>query len=297
MALLRNTPDTYSDVYGKTRKVNDPEAYISRLHHFYNGLGMSRETDPDARTTHIARRFEIYTHPADMSINQAYPYTTEHISTKVQDEGLVMGHDPMFYDRRSPHHTDEYLHRSPYSLTRSMGLSGDFKYPPAASHSVSKHFSDPYHPDDLDESGRLSDRTIATKVKDLASRTEASSYTVPYYDALQYDDVPDVSVDLMHKPSGIHSSTNGYIYAFGNNRSGDEMLSAVRGIFNRVNVSRLPGQNVEITDTVPSGVMRTHPEWLSPQFLKVKNDRRNRDVIDLKTGTWAKIHPDEYFPN
>jgi hypothetical protein len=45
-----------------------------------------------------------------------------------------------------------------------------------------------------------------------------------------------------------------------------------------------------------------NPEKYSPQFLKVIKGSENfleefdEDVIDLKTGTWAKIHPDEYFP-
>jgi hypothetical protein len=43
------------------------------------------------------------------------------------------------------------------------------------------------------------------------------------------------------------------------------------------------------------------PERFSPQFLKIIQQSRRghdvaEDVVDLSTGTWAKIHPDEYFP-
>lgn len=61
--------------------------------------------------------------------------------------------------------------------------------------------------------------------------------------------------------------------------------------------------NASLVDPVRSPSQRgTHPEHFSSQFVKILNklpghEPTGEDVIDLSTGTWAKIHPDEYFPH
>jgi hypothetical protein len=46
---------------------------------------------------------------------------------------------------------------------------------------------------------------------------------------------------------------------------------------------------------VLQSIKRNHPEVFSSQFLEVNSDSYH-DVIDLRTGNWAEIHPDVYFP-
>lgn len=49
-----------------------------------------------------------------------------------------------------------------------------------------------------------------------------------------------------------------------------------------------------------SRTRRMFPHNLGPQFLHVAVEDGGQtvnDMVDLKTGTWAKIHPDEYFPD
>lgn len=45
-------------------------------------------------------------------------------------------------------------------------------------------------------------------------------------------------------------------------------------------------------------ILRTKPHMHSGQFVNVNVDASDvsNDVLDLKTGTWAKIHPEGYFP-
>jgi hypothetical protein len=43
------------------------------------------------------------------------------------------------------------------------------------------------------------------------------------------------------------------------------------------------------------GMQNNHPEMFSSQFLGIESVH-NSDVIDLRTGNWAEIHPDGYFP-
>lgn len=294
--MLRNNRETYIDSEGKSQRINDPEAYISRLHHFYNSIGMSRELDPDVitnpkRTTHIGRMVGLSGSFGDVSVN-----------TSVQDEGFLRDHsfNSLYGDRprnnagNSRNFKDEMEseHRGPYEINYGHGT-----------YSVAKTFTTNINPKEIDLPGGEKWETDREDDDVTYLRKLSTNKGLPGVTSLQAikfsdDDLP------VHTPGSL--THYGEIEHEHRGQTADvpAMLNNVREIFNAINLQRQPGATgYTRSNTVPNAVRRNSPHLLSPQFLRVYyidnmgKVRNNRDVIDLETGNWAKIDPEGYFPD
>ena len=67
-------------------------------------------------------------------------------------------------------------------------------------------------------------------------------------------------------------------------------------------VSKMVDRVINTNEMSPAGssLLRNYPHYFSPQFLNahiIGTDGHVTDQIDLKTGNWAKIDPEGYFPD
>jgi hypothetical protein len=69
------------------------------------------------------------------------------------------------------------------------------------------------------------------------------------------------------------------------------------------NISRMVNRVINTNEMSPHGrrLLRNFPHAFGPQFLRVNILREDGndpdDQIDLKTGNWAKIDPEGFFPD
>ena len=280
MGLLRNASGLLipSQTGGQPGRADDPEFHIRRLEHFGKGMGIDlASTHPHFSSKFLstssygptADQFEFDTHDeglhlpwghidaASHDINEQLP-TREYRNVYDDDENnRIMA-------------SDELIHRAPYSTVAKL----DFKeHPGTMRGSTSKHAF----------SGKL----------DLNDEDEFAVTTLRH----SWGD----SLPSSETPAQLHPT---YKDAF-------KQLSSDFGKFNRDRKGPKPEVNAIVTRAISNpntnrliSLKRHSPGHFSSQFLKVFDSKATKeaykidsDVIDLKTGNWAKIDPEGYFPD
>ena len=267
MGLLRNASGLIipSVVHpGLRGRADDPEFHISRLNHFGKGMGL----DLTSVQPQFSGKTLLSTEDSeneDLEFNSHYEglqLPRGHTNAAIKSAVNATDYDPGVKERAG----NEIDHRAPYQHQVFAGLpevpDEDF----SISESISKFISD----------GESSDLL-------------RSSWWVPKRNRTQgYNPNFDTHEDAM---KDIHSR-----FQEGNrNRQGTS-----------ADVSDLVNRSINNPDSNRMGrVRRVAPHMLGSQFLGVTysdhysdfaEDDLN-DVIDLKTGTWAKLDPEGYFPD
>ena len=266
MGLLRNAsglmiPDASG---GKPGRADDPEFHIRRLNHFGQGMGI------DLASTHpLFSGKRLYS-------NIDYP-KFESVRFDSNDEGLemstghVMAYEESINQDESGHGgrrrirqaaTDELRHRAPYEHHTHLE-DGDMKG------SIYKNTSGKTTHTGRTHTGRGS----------LPAKWIANSWGEGYRGSETHRDaIKDVSSKFQE---------------FNRNRQRPKSV-----------VSELVNRGINNPSERLMGELRKRaPNMLGSQFLGLSHIGRDddalelRDQIDLKTGTWAKLDPEGYFPN
>jgi hypothetical protein len=252
--------------HGLQGRADDPEFHISRLNHFGKGMGIdltSVQPQFSGKTLYSTGNSEH----EDLEFNshdEGLELPRGRIDVASTSASSATDYDPGVKARAR----NEIAHRTPYQHRVDAGLpevpDEDF----SISENIYKFMSD----------GESSDRS---------SELLRSSWNVPRRNRTQgYNPNFDTHKDAM---ADIRSR-----FEEGNrNRQGTS-----------ADVSDLVSRSINNPDSNKMGRMRrVYPHMLGSQFLGVNYsdsyhiDDNLNDVIDLKTGTWAKLDPDEYFPD
>jgi hypothetical protein len=281
MGLLRNTDFTITDP--ETRKqvrAGDPEYHIRRLQHFGAGMGVDLTSTKDYFTN--KRLFVTGPNHGDETRRLGSNY----LRFDVHDEGLqvpwgITDSAIANLQKNNAHNLKEVhyelLHRTPFDVSADDHHHGPIEHA-ATEGMVIKH------------------------VNDISE---------------DYDDGDDIPLTW--------SSWDNY-----KNTNYKEGMTSVEGSFRHLNAKRIPPSR-EIMDQADDALrnpdkdmlsfyLRNRPHALSGQFVGItmpgpmgffEGGKRlpesgpgfpseapaHTDMLDLKTGTWAKMHPDGYFPD
>jgi len=275
MGLLRNTDFTITDP--ETRKqvrAGDPEYHIRRLQHFGAGLGVDLTSTKDYFTN--KRIFMTGPNHGDDTRSLG----SNRLKFDAHDEGLqvpwgIMDSAIADLQKNNAHNLEEVhneiLHRSPFDVDANDHHHGPIEHA-ATEGMVIKHVND----------------------------------------TTEYDDVNSLtwsSWDNYRKNNNDERSRSYTNYKEG--------MTSVEGSFRHLNAKRIPPSR-EIMDQADDALrnpdkdmlsfyLRNRPHALSGQFVGITmpgprgifsaEEPAHTDMLDLKTGTWAKIHPEGYFPD
>lgn len=305
--LLRNINTEITDIStGEKYRVNDPEAHIRRLAHFSAGLGAGDQLlDPGHRT--ISGK-TLVIGPGNKSSGMA--------TFDVSDEGADMSYPQMLSvpwvdTNRAAAQDSEAAHRSPYSVW--SGIDEGKVYG-----EVHKSFAEPSPSPSIRKSAADLIKRVGfegrPKFWDPVGRNTGGGFELDELDE-DGDERPFKNPYIVaeHFPEYMHGHIKqniGNISHFGDPISLSTGLRSVRDVFGKINRTRRgPVAEVpSIDQTILRHTMRNDPHMMSPQFTQVNlsNPRMDTsiselpvttDMIDLKTGTWAKIDPEGYFPD
>ena len=272
--LIRNSNRIITPADGKPFKENDPEEYIKRLHHFATGLGFKPE--------HLTG-----------GDNPAF-------TSKVVDSDWI--EDPRSQSRGGRNVSTEY------GFDEGLITSGhmDAALVPLITHAKGYDAEDTYAFNELGHRDRMN----ITMWSNYGKQGGPGAH----------DLYVSKGVNSPHKEQRpVHGARNQITSVTGTKRSIDEANANAQDHINDVvtrfresNRSRLVNpRGLELVNQAianPSTGRMAHayknrPSTVSPQFLTVRSSVRTGedidrkvDEIDLKTGTWAKIDPDGYFP-
>ena len=290
------------------RGVNNPEQYISRLEHFAAGIGMG----VDRFNSHgITGK---YLSVADSPPPNVAEYMVDANSLRfdIHNEGsagmpyeLITGPGPGITVFR------ESRHRGPAHV--KLYGTGDVENTYLGVH---KEFHNPTRPYKKGESGN---EIQIEETKKLLKRMNVSGTVDQKASVTNLRDIDEneYGIPPVDLSNVLISNQAGFISGRSKSLLGPENFQRVtRGVetvFERLNMYRnaVPDHvkkqlNLGVSSLEISPFRRTSPEIFSPQFMKVnvsdfrepkEEDRFRSDVIDLKTGNWAKIDPEGYFPD
>lgn len=277
--LLRNDRDfQVEDPYTKKAvRGMDPEVHIRRLQHFGEGVGIDI-AGVDRTRLQPKHLDKSLTYDFDHLINNESLLTVD-----IHDEGIhvprtllshtVYGAPGMYGSSRSsagvripagynsPHTYGELTHRRPYHVYVHHNSKG------MLIGVVDKDFYSPeqYELDDIITDWNKSDK---------------------YSDAISADGLT-MTVNSKSIQSAIGETQKGFRVI--NSRRGPVAKEAQEEVEHIIN-----NPDPRVVDIV----RRNMPHSLSSQFVKVSRGLLNKeDIIDLDTGTWAKIDPEGYFPD
>lgn len=259
MGLLRNASGILiPDAFGgKPGRANDPEFHIRRLQHFGQGMGI------DISSTHPTFSGKNLTTFTDQPRDDS-------LSFQSHDEGLVM----------SKAHAASAGAAIDYDRSGYGGKNRDLAIDELNHRSAYEHRVDL-------ENGDLK-----------GSIYKDTSEPIP----TEYSFVRPAKWISGHWGSDANNGTHA------------DAMKAVSNRFQEFNRNR-QGPNATVSELVNKGInnpsesmmrrlQRSAPSTLGSQFLGVGHfvniDRRSSDIydhIDLKTGNWAKIDPEGYFPD
>ena len=265
MDLLRNANGLLiPDSTGRLGRADDPEFHIRRLNHFGQGMGIDLAS----------------THPqfSGKNLGSWEGHDTEDLDFDSHDEGLQLpqGHmhaaEQALRDNTSigelrTRGGNELYHRSPYRHNFTSSIP---RTPNEPSHIEGRIIKDVSDPTKLQSSYILS-----------FINGEHSTFHDPS------DTVHDNHKDAMQAISRRFQDIN-------RNRKGTsaDVSALVSDSINNPDLSRM------------SRLRRVAPSLFGSQFLGVghypnESGESNalHDHIDLKTGTWAKLDPEGYFPD
>lgn len=277
--LIRNSKETWVDAddFGKsfdpnrTFRLADPEAHIRRLSSFTAGMGNVASTHP------VFSSKTMYISPTRGGLH----VPSNRVQVDEHDEGLIhtSGHlqeSATAALRLGYKNVDDYINR-----LRSGNVDTDYSSASTHLHSTRMPYSHhvdiiPGEPGWRNEHDGSTEKLIADENdEDFGFTREGARWQV-FGDDTQSNNFREAMGDLRHRVRGVLRDPS-------SPRARQIMEHALA---NPVHQPRLRGYE---------------PERFSPQFLKIIQQSRRghdaaEDVIDLKTGTWANIHPDEYFP-
>ena len=290
------------------RGVNNPEQYISRLEHFAAGIGMDvdRFNSPGITGKHISISDNVPPNVGGyMDDANAFGFDMHTEGSSGRPYGSATGLDStltVFRESRHMSPTNVYLYGT-----------GDVENNVLE---VYKYFHNPIHPD---KKGESSYETQREETKKLLKRMNVSgtvdqNANITNLRDIDEDEYGTPPVDLSNvsiSPSkGLISGHSRFLLGPENFR---RVTRGVDTVFHRINRHRnaVPNSNevqksanLGASDFENSIFRRTSPHMFSPQFMRVDQreprepkaeDRFRSDVIDLKTGNWAKIDPEGYF--
>lgn len=274
--LLRNIKgmNILDHASGRMKSPANPEVHIGRLAHFGAGMGVDLTgLSPKYSSKHMhVNRFYSESTPSGFPEDQNVDFDSH-------DEGLELPYGVLSASRTAINNTDapksiiyqaqrEITHRSPYSHSGWGSRSPDIDHG-VVDKLLNSYVHGPDHPTDESD--------------------------IPLRNSFRHTEWWGSETGLSH--GGAAQRTR---EAFRNLASIDRRVHG--------------GFSPEAKDLMEHGlanpdprsldrIRSNSPHYLGPQFLLVGLDDPNisgpgfRDMIDLKTGTWAKIHPDEYFPD
>jgi hypothetical protein len=262
MGLLRNAsglliPDAFG---GKPGRADDPEFHIRRLQHFGQGMGIDlASTHPtfSGKRLYSNVNYPKFANARFDSHDEGLEMSTGHVTAYKES----INQDESGHGGRSRIRqaaTDELLHRAPYEHSTYID-DGDMRG------SIHKN---------------TSKKTPHAGPGSLPDKWISSTWGEGYQGAnkTHRDAIKDVSSKFQE---------------FNRNRQGSR--SVVSELVNR-------GVN-NPSERLMDELRRRAPNMLGSQFLGLShigigdNERDIIDQIDLKTGTWAKIDPEGYFPD
>jgi hypothetical protein len=265
MGLLRNASGLMiPDSTGRLGRADDPEFHIRRLNHFGQGMGIDLSS----------------THPqfSNKRLGSWEGYDEEDLDFDSHDEGLQLPQGHMdaaveaLWNNRAlngelrTRGNNELYHRSPYTHNFTSSIPRTPNGPSHIEGTIHKDVSDPTK---LEHSYLLS-----------FINGEHSTFHDPS------DTVHDNHKDAMQAISSRFQE-------FNRNRQGT-----------RADVSALVSDSINNPNQSHMQQRRRTPSLFSSQFLKVGHYPQHsddfgvlEDNIDLKTGNWAKIDPEGYFPD
>lgn len=330
--LLRNSKETFVDAddFGRsfdpkrTFRLADPEAHIRRLSAFTAGVGDVASTHP------VFSDKQMFISPTDPRElwNRSIYAPSNRVEFDEHDEGLI-------HTRGHLHEAAKASVYSPLRDPRStIGGSGIVDAAGDAAFWHLRTTRKPYsHTIDIipgetglrnEHAGNTAKLIGVVQEEDLA-RSKAQNKEYLTGRGPNYQNTGLSTFDIYQKEDvdwqafGDDTQSNNFREAMG------DLRHRVRGVLRDPSSPRVR-QIMEhaLANPMPMPKMRgNNPERFSPQFLKIIQKPRpggeswladgdagspaeitrlyghtqhTQDVIDLKTGTWAKIHPDEYFP-
>lgn len=268
MGLIRNVNESWMDVAPdnprgtfdpkRTFRLNDPEAHIRRLSSFGAGIGVN------LTSTH-----PVFSHKSMWIAPDGGPFGSpgeprNTLDFDEHDEGLI--------------HTVGHLRES---LGTIVNQNRGRHIPPEVSLNAVAHLT----------GTRVPFQHNATIIPDITGRypNEIAGLT----SKLMTTDAGDVQPHKQH--------WDGYADDTGQDSNFRKKVSEFRERMRGQVVS--PGKEaIEVANNAINNPTRdqafrvANPEKFSSQFVKIVTPT-DQDVIDLHTGTWAKIGPDEYFPH
>jgi hypothetical protein len=278
MGLLRDSKSTIIDPSGRAVRAGDPEYHIKRLQDFSAGMGIDITSLKGDVTS------KALTHYTDITNNHKNVYSN--LQFKVHDEGLdtpqsvIEAADKTIKNiygvARNSHITqpawEELWHRSAYGVFAN----------------------------DSNSTGDGSTGDIYKRVVNHSPRHGFGSGITEFWDT-------ENSEEIKNNPHLAGMETH-----LDSHQNFQSALKNTRYKFKVENMERsAPGRDV--IDIVQQAlrnpdektlqhILRTKPHLHSGQFVNVNyiddaiQTETQHDVLDLGTGTWAKIEPDGYFP-
>jgi len=269
MGLLRNSTESWIDIDNNGRgfdpsrkfRLNDPEAHIRRLTSFGAGMGVNLSSTRPAFTNKV------------MIIGANGGYSGEpnnRLEFDEQDEGLI--------------HPVGVLHEAIGRINeqKSRGLIDSQDAITAGLHLMGTHV--PY-------------QHRVHIIPDLTER-----YPNEYQG--------NTTKLITPEPSELPRARRADWEANADETGGNTFRTAMSDFRHKIRSEyRRPGNNISdlinasLADPVRDVSRRgANPQQYSSQFLKILSklpghNPTDEDVIDLETGTWAKISPEDYFPH
>ena len=248
---------------GRSGRADDPEFHIRRLNHFGQGMGIDLAS----------------THPqfSGKRLGSWEGHDTEDLDFNSHEEGLQLPQGHMdaagqaLWDNTSigelrRRGNNELYHRSPYRHNFTSSITHSPNEPSPIKGSISKDVSDP------------------TKLD--------SSYLTSFMN-LEYPTYSDSSSTVHDNHKDAIKSLSSRFNNFNMNRQGTS-----------ADVSALVSSSINNPSQAIMQERRSIPSLFSSQFLGVGHYPYEsgdfdelEDSIDLKTGNWAKIDPEGYFPD
>lgn len=281
--LLRHSKELIHPVDGKPFRASDPEAYITRLHHFATGAGFNPEHLTSGRNPMFTGKSVGFNAlnsddgPTRHKVETDYSFTEGMIPYGIADAAVErLTHNIRKYDSLPLARglaISEVAHRKAMNINRDTFQSRG--------------------------SGVINSYDIRKSVREpeLASRyfyddEDGEDWWPNGINDIEHFDLHDSETDI----KGVITDTSNKFKEMNRTKKTDK--EALNLAYEAIN-------NPDTTTI--SQLVTKEPHFLSPQFLRASSLHRSpshrdgfadaNDVIDLKTGTWAKIDPEGYFPH
>jgi len=304
--LLRNQDFLQPDINtGRMVRSGNPEVHINRLHHFAAGLGAhTHESGPNL---HIAENRPGYS--SKVLVNnyldprKRYDPLIQNFAFDRHDEGLTTPRGVMMASQAT--YRDSLRDQG-----RDQGV--DYSGSHIAKFDSDKGYNELTH--------RMPYQELVTSAPQ--HRTRGQNPSVPMrgelYKAvnrgsiLPFNLLKETWGDNIPRWRGVETEET--TEDVGSHPSRRDALNSIESRFRSINFQNredVRPQTPENRERLQYALdnpneeslrffRRTSPNMLGPQFVNVwhmdESGRRYEDMLDLQTGNWAKLDPEEYFP-